>query len=166
MKYFLTPIFAFLLCGMAFSQSPPKEDYSEEIDAQVWTPFIEAYATNNAKLFNSIHTNDVLRAGPWGFLQGEEYRERNRKHFSRPSPSPVHISFAFEYRVYQGDKAYETGVYRILDIDAAGDSSYHCGSFQVVLRKENDTWKIAQDWDSPKVNGLSVTEEDFKRLKP
>lgn len=165
MKYLLSSFAGLLFYGIVFSQNAPKVDHSAEIDRQIWDPFIKAYATNDVDLFNSLHTKDVLRAGPWGFAQGDTYMENNRQHFAKTKAGERHIAFAFEYRVHEATIGYETGVYKLTRIEASGDSSSHYGSFQVVLKKEGDTWKIAQDWDSPEVNGLTVGKADFDRLK-
>ena len=133
-----------------------------EIDTQVWYPFIKAYNSFDAEAYNKIHTADVLRGSPWGLSEGETYRQRNLERFAKSKEAGVSrkISFTFEHRVHQKNIAYEVGYYRVLS-QSNGESRTAYGQFHVVLRKENGSWKIAQDWDANTLNGNKIEEADF-----
>ncbi len=40
------------------------------------------------------------------------------------------------------------------------------GQFHIVLKKIDGNWKITQDWDTDKINGKKLSEEDFDKQKP
>ncbi len=132
------------------------------IDEQVWLPFIKTYNTFDGEGFNALHTKNVLRAGPWGILQGEEYFANNLKNSARSKESGEQrsIAFRFEHRVVKGDVAYEVGYYKVAS-KRNGEVRTFFGRFDVVLRKVDGIWKLAQDWDVDNINGKKLTEADF-----
>lgn len=138
------------------------QETQQEIDEQVWLPFIETYNAFDAEGFNALHTEDVLRAGPWGILLGDEYRENIRKNTARAKSAGDQrsIAFRFEHRVARENVAYEVGYYRV-KAKRNGEAETFIGRFDVVLRKVDGIWKIAQDWDVDEINGRKLTEADF-----
>lgn len=161
-KVILTLI-ALFLAGLAFGQVRSKTEV--EIDKEVWDNFKEAYRTNDAALYNSIHTDKVLRITPGGIRIGEEYRKSNEKSMGRPNRTPRTIDFVFQHRVHEETVGYEVGYYKVVYYkdDQPDRESY--GRFHVLLKKVAGQWKIALDWDSDDINGHIVTAEDFERLK-
>jgi ketosteroid isomerase-like protein len=151
---------AFILLLSPFllsAQSTPVD----QIDEQVWRPFQSSYAAGDAEAFNALHTDDVLRITSTKILQGEAYKAQNIYWMSKEERSLRSIDFRFEQRVQEEAIAYEVGYY---EISIEGKDEAHYGRFHVVLKKVDDQWKIAQDWDTDNVNGTEVTAEDFKRL--
>ena len=54
----------------SFSQEPDTQIH-QEINETVWKPFCESYASLDVEKYNSVHTDDVIRATPWGIRVGE-----------------------------------------------------------------------------------------------
>ena len=124
---------------------------------------MEAYRTNDAELFNSLHTDDILRVSSMtGILVGEEYKNtiRGMLRSMKEGGQQMLIDFRFEQRAVKGDVAYEVGYYKIIWSNG-DDTSEFFGRFHVVLRKVDGIWKIAQDWDSSNVMGQEVGQAEF-----
>ena len=157
-----------LLMLTGFSQTVTAQDtlkitaLQAEIDAQVWKPFAEAYKDLDGEKFNALHTDDVLRGGPWGLRIGEEYKESILKNYAADRAKGVKrsIAFRFEYRVTRPEVSYEVGYYKV-DQERDGKQAQFYGQFHVVIRKVDGVWKIVQDWDADKLNGVEITEEHF-----
>ncbi|MDC8002448.1 nuclear transport factor 2 family protein [Aureisphaera galaxeae] len=145
------------------SQNITNADLAKEVDQQVWEPFKQSYKSGDAVTFNSIHTDDVIRITGRGIQKGQEYKDSNTQWLSKPDRKARTIDFVFEHRIYAEDTAYEIGYYKI--VYGADEAKANYARFTVVLKKENGTWRIAQDWDTDEINGRKVTAEDFKRLR-
>lgn len=102
----------FLLVHIAFAQD---NAIQKEIDEQVWLPFIQTFKTFDGAGFNSIHTKDVLRGGPWGIRVGDENLAGNLEGFKagKEAGEKRSIAFRFEHRVSNGNVAYEVGYYKV-----------------------------------------------------
>jgi len=135
----------------------------EEVDRQVWFPFIQAFNNQDAAGFNALHSADVLRGGPWGLLIGEEYFARNISSYSRSKASgnKRNLALVFESRIDRPGICYHVGYYRIISWGTDGEASEFYGYFHVVLRKVDGIWKITQDWDTSELSGMPVSTEDF-----
>ena len=149
------PILATLLIPVILNAQKAQE----EIDADVWIPFTKGWETNDASLYNSVHTEDVWRINPGRLLLGSEYKERNRERMQGQDKKRI-IEFSFETRTSNENNAYEVGYYRITD-RSENEPKYYVGRFHVALVKENKKWKIRQDWDTDKVNGVKITPESL-----
>lgn len=164
MKKLLVLIFLILNMGLVQAQEKDNSATIQEIDTQVWEAFKKAYAEQDGKLFNSIHSDNVIRITSRGILRGSEYKERNTANFARTDRPKVLIDFVFESRIHESDIAYEVGYYKVTYFEKEGESHSY-GRFHVVLKKIEGTWKITQDWDAPSINGVRVTEADFEKLR-
>ncbi|MBT8218356.1 MAG: nuclear transport factor 2 family protein [Bacteroidia bacterium] len=141
-----------------------QSEIESEIDTQVWDNFKKAYRTNDAQLYNSIHTWDVLRITPGGIRVGAEYRASNIESMGRANRTPRTIDFVFQHRIYRENVGYEVGYYEVVYYKNGNPDRASYGRFHVALRKEDGVWKIAQDWDSDDINGQKVSRLDFERL--
>ena len=146
----------------AHGQNATDATTAAAINQQVWLPFIEAYRTANAQLYNSLHTNDVLRVTARGIKEGQTYKAGNTQRFAKRHPG--YIDFRFEHCIHHEGVAYEVGYYQLKYTGRDGQPGTSYGRFHVVLRQVNGTWQIAQDWDTGNVNGHEVTAADFERL--
>lgn len=162
----LLPIGLTLICAVittfSFAQSTADSTTLKALDAQIWRPFIKYYNAFDSENFNKLHTQDVLRGGPWGLRVGEEYFASNVQHDKRDKEGGEQrqIAFRFEHRVTKGSVAYEVGYYRVKAI-RNGAAIIFYGRFDVVSKKVKGVWKIAQDWDVDGINGKAFTEADF-----
>ena len=163
MKKKFTWLAMLLFSTFVYSQSD--ESVHQQIDEQVWYPFIQHYEAWDVEKFQALHTKDMLRGGPWGLSSAEEYFGRNKKSWPERQAKgwTRDIAFTFEYRVLGKDMAYEVGYYRVKSVRDEGEERIYYGQFHVVLRKEEGVWKITQDWDSDQINGRELGEEDFNR---
>lgn len=164
MAYRIVLLFAFFFHAVPGLFAQQDSLLQAEIDQQVWRPFISSYQNFDAAAFNQLHTDDVLRASPWGLHTGANYLDKNLEHFTKnkASGNTQRIAFTFEYRIHQSEMAYEVGYYRITSI-RDDKKQVGFGQFHVVLKKINGVWKIAQDWDAGTINGTQITEADFLR---
>jgi ketosteroid isomerase-like protein len=133
------------------------------VDQHVWIPFIEAFNQYDAESFNALHTEDVIRGGPWGLLIGQEYYKRNLKNseLAKSAGNQRRVALTFEHRVHREEVCYEVGYYRVISRKEDGSEHTSFGQFHVMLRKQNGIWKIAQDWDASEVKGVALTQADF-----
>ena len=150
----------FLLSGSLFCQQDSLT--RQQIDDQIWRPFIQHYESLDAESFITLHTSDMLRGGPWGLRTGAEYFAGMRQGWPKQKAAGKmrDIDFTFEYQVSGNEVAYEVGYYRVIEKKGAEERVYF-GQFHVVLRKVDGIWKIAQNWDADEINGQPVTEKDF-----
>ena len=147
-------------CRELEKTSTPESKIQDEIDAQVWNPFKKAYKSFDAILMNDLHSNDFIRANKWGITVGEEYKKKNAKRYqeSRERGDKREIEFYFDSRKATDTHAVETGFYKVTSV-RNGESREHFGYFNVILKKENDTWKITYDWDTDAINGEKINSD-------
>ena len=164
MKSFLA-LFNFVVI-ISCSAQDKIQNFESEINAQVWKPFIEAYAENDVEKYNGIHSDDILRVTKWGIREGESYKNRNIENFAKKTDVVKKIDFRFEHRIHEKDVAYEVGYYKLEYVKENIVTGTHYGRFHVVLKKIQGVWKIHQDWDTSNINGHEVGAEDFSKLLP
>ena len=151
-----------LMTLFLLSSNLKAQSIQEEINEQVWKPFIEAYRTNDADMFNALHSEDLLRVSGHGIQGGESYRNQNERIFAsmQAKNKSMQIDFTFDQRMCIDDVAYEVGVFKITMEGPNGPREFY-GQFHVVLRKIDGKWKIIQDWDGSQVLGITVGPEHF-----
>ena len=125
----------------------------EEINRDVWYPFMKSYEKLDAAQFMSLHSRDLMRVelDENNARSYEEYASFYKNFFGRfrKSGEAIRIRFAFTHRIVEGNRALEKGYYEFtLKSDKAHLKTY--GAFTVVLRKEQGQWKILVDSDTNK----------------
>jgi ketosteroid isomerase-like protein len=165
-KHFLFLFTILLVAAISAEAQEELSSYVTEINDQVWKPFKQSYESRDAKVFNSLHTDDALRITEGGITPGPEYKARIIEGFGRPYNGSISIDFAHEHRLYYGDLAYEVGYYRITYNRPGQDVAHSYGRFHVMLRKIDGRWKIAQDWDTEMIGTRKISEEDFESATP
>jgi ketosteroid isomerase-like protein len=147
------------------AQTPTKVDLLKEINRDIWLPFMEAYATNNAEKYLALHAKDFIRGiGDQNIvtdLQG--YGEGSKQMFknAKESGAKFKIDFRFLKRIANAQSAYEIGIYQFTAINPKGEVQNYYGKFHVVSRKENNVWKILVDYDSSE--NATINEDTFKQ---
>lgn len=151
-----------------FSITVSGQEVQDDINNQVWKPFIQAYNTFDVEGFMNLHSKDVIRAPRdskqiFGF---NEYATRMEKSATQ---NKMHkgtrkIELRFIERIANTSYAYEIGIFKVESIDANGHSKFFYGKFHVVLRKEDDQWKIVVDSDSSE--GSTIGEDEFLAAQP
>jgi ketosteroid isomerase-like protein len=163
MKFFLT-IALFLVSLSDGSGQTTKQ----EINQQVWKPFIEAYNNFDTEKFMSVYSKNVIRVPvdqKMIFDFTEYKRNINRENqFNRNYKIKAALQIHFTNRIHSKDVAYETGILRIKMTDNNGKPATILSKFQVLLKKENNLWKIYFDSDSTESN--MVSESDFNKAEP
>ena len=153
----------FLLCSTLISA----QSVTDEIDRDVWHPFIYTYDNFKADSFMSIHTHDVVRVGRDGgrMLVGPEYAESVNRSCQRGIENEAQrsIEFTFEQRLNTDDSAFEVGYYRVIYAEG-GQQQVSYGKFTVLLKKVDGKWKIAVDSDTSREG--AIREEHFMSGTP
>jgi ketosteroid isomerase-like protein len=139
------------------------------INDQVWQPFTRAIIEHDLELYFTVHSPEIIRAElRTSKISGfAAYREDMKTYWSRPQPpnaAPDTFELRFTKRVSNGNAAYETGYYKSEFTRPTGERGVFYGVFHVVLRKENDRWKILVDADG--FDGARPTEEIFQAAQP
>jgi ketosteroid isomerase-like protein len=146
---------------------PDKAENRERLKAinrDIWTPFSEAYASNDAEKYLALHTPDFIRAngGEWaGTRNLGEYGKGVRNSFAaqREKGNKTRIDFSFFERAAGPESASERGIYRYTSTNKDGVKQVFYGKFHVFHRLVDGVWKIAVDYDSDE--DKSVGEADF-----
>ena len=125
----------------------------DEINRQVWQPFMKAYERLDAALFISLHARDLMRVelDERRTMLYDAYASFYQDFFNRfrKSGEKIRIRFSFTHRVSDGSRALEKGYYEFTLHTAKGEAKAY-GAFTVMLKKEQDRWKITLDADSNK----------------
>ena len=153
---------------LIFNQSVPAQSIQQEINDQVWKPFISSFNERNTEAFMSIHSKDVVRSPRdskivWNW---DEYYKNQKIGDDRgkSSGSKRELELRFTERIANADQAVEVGIYKTTSIGTDGTSKSFYGRFHVVLTKENGTWKILVDTDSSEHK--TISEKDFLAASP
>jgi ketosteroid isomerase-like protein len=155
----------FLVCGVinVFAQN-----LQQEINSHVWKPFIKTFNERDTKAFMSLHSKDAVRSPRdgktiWNF--SEYYRQQEKGDMQeKQSGAARQLDLRFTERIANKDLAIEVGIYKTTYISTDGIVRSFYGRFHVILRKENDAWKILVDTDSSENN--SITEKEFLAASP
>jgi len=144
----------FSLCGQPAQQ---------EINKQVWEPFIKTFNEYDTKGFMAIHSKDAVRSPRdsktvWSWDEYYKNQEQGDQQ-GKTSGSTRQLELRFTERIVNKDLAVDVGIYKTTSIRADGIARSFYGRFHVVLRKENGVWKILVDTDSSE--GGSISEKDF-----
>ncbi len=158
-----------ILLSLVFFQSVGFSQSSQttEINEQVWKPFIKYYNAHNATEFLALHSKDVIRSprdnkAIWNW---DKYLERQSSGDQRDlkENSQRKLELRFSERISNTDRAIDIGVYKSTYIFYDGKKESYYGRFHVVLRKENEVWKILVDTDSSE--GGIIGEKEFMQAK-
>jgi ketosteroid isomerase-like protein len=138
-----------LLCSAAASAQTDQD----EINRQVWHPFMKAYEKLDASMFMSLHSRELMRVelDMRKTMHYDAYAAYYQDFFNRfrKSGEKIRIRFSFTHRVSDGSRAFEKGYYEFTLHTAKGEARAY-GSFTVMLKKEQDRWKIILDADTNK----------------
>jgi ketosteroid isomerase-like protein len=154
-----------LLLGLTvFSKPMVAQNFRQEINHQVWKPFISTYSSFDADGFLSLHSKDLIRSARESnkILTWEEYRDQQLASMKTLAESGIKrtIDLRFTERIANAEKAIDVGIYKTTRTTPDGKSQSFYGRFFVILQNENGTWKILVDTDSSE--GGTVDEADFQ----
>lgn len=157
----------FILLFSSLTWAETDNTWQQEIDNQVWRPFVKAYESFDGPAFNALYADEVLRVTPAGIDTNGAFKQDNLMRFSnnKHSGASTELDFWFEHRQTNATTSYEVGYFRIQSSNNNEQSTFY-GQFHIVLKKENNQWKITQDWDNTIVRGQAVSEADFAKGQP
>jgi hypothetical protein len=147
------------------------QDFSSEINRDVWKPFCEALINLDTTRYLSVHSKQLIRAERsngkvYGFT---EYANQTKAGFEQAKvnkqKSP-NVKFSMELRflerVASTDRAYEIGYYKSSLQLADGSVTNYYSQFYVSLVKENGAWKILTDSSQPLPH---LPESEFQKAQ-
>lgn len=142
------------------------QNAQQEINDQVWKPFILSFNNRDTKGFMEVHSRDVVRSSidSKRVLNWKEYHDQTLESEGRKNQGKRQLELRFIERIASADLAVEVGIYKTSYIPETGAPRSFYGKFHAVLRKESGTWKILVDMDSSEQN--SIGEEDFLAASP
>jgi ketosteroid isomerase-like protein len=163
MKFLLT----LSLC-LALSCNSTAQSFEEQINTQVWKPFIKAFNEHDTQGFMEVHSRDVIRSprdakAVWNYDEYFQQQQRGDKS-DRASDTSRHLELRFTERIYGKDAAIEVGIYKTTYTQSDGVTRSFYGRFHVVHRRENGVWKILLDTDSSEKG--TVSEREFLEALP
>lgn len=144
------------------------QNQQQEINRQVWNPFLKGFNENDTKTFMSVHSKDVVRSprDAKQILNWDQYFAEQEKGDAADKAAKRKriLELRFTERIANKDQAIEVGIYKTTYIGIDGIAKSFYGRFHVVMRKEGSTWKILVDTDSSENN--SISEKDFLAAAP
>lgn len=139
------------------------QNVQQEINQQVWKPFLKGFNDNDTKAFMAVHSKDVVRSSRDAkeVLNWNEYfaQQERGDNADRAAKRKRTLELRFTERIASKDQAVEVGVYKTSYVNADGTTRSFFGRFHVVMRKEQGTWKILVDTDSSEKN--TISEKDY-----
>lgn len=132
-----------------------------DINSTVWEKFEVSFETNNAELFNSLHTEDVLRipAENKTIIYGKEYFNSQIESFGwiKDNGYKTEMELRFIERINYGNFASERGIFKFTVIEPGNIKRQYFGKFHVILEKQGELWKIVVDYDSTEEGTINET---------
>jgi hypothetical protein len=148
MKYLIT-IILLIITIASYSQNQVS---NKEIDEQIWKPFMKSFGNGNDLAFQSLHSKSVIRV----VVDGNQIYGFDE--YFKPVPDSIKakglnyeksIEIRHLKRVSSDDNAFEVGYYKTSYKDTrTGSIRSSYGKFTVLLKKENEFWKIVMDADA------------------
>jgi ketosteroid isomerase-like protein len=144
------------------------QNAQQEINDQVWKHFTKTFSERDTKGFMAVHSKDLVRSSRDSktVLNWNEYNQQSEKwdQQEKNSPTQRRLELRFTERIASKDQAIDVGIYKTTYIQPDGNTRSFFGRFHVVLRKENNAWKILVDTDSSEKN--TISEKDFLAAAP
>lgn len=148
------------------------QNAKQEINEQVWKPFIKTLLSHDVEGFMNMHSKDVMHVerDHGHILNFDQYKKDLNmswpawKQSMEVEKTTIDFELRFLERISNGDQAFEVGYFKNETTNANGEKRIGYGQFHVALRKENGIWKILVNADSN--NNRTITEEMFQAAKP
>ncbi len=123
---------------------------TDEIDQQIWKPFIETWKTMNADKHTKLYHPDFTRVSESmnKVIPAEEYLNSIKRMMGKKGVSST-ITFKFRSRIQSDDQAWESGVYKAVMLHPEKGEKVQYADFNVLLQKVDGIWKIKLDHDRP-----------------
>ena len=126
---------------------------TDEIDQQIWKPFIDTWKTMNAAKHTKLYHPDFTRVSERmnKVIPGERYFNSIKRMMGMMGKKGVSstITFKFRSRIQSDDQAWESGVYKAVMLHPDKGEKVQYADFNVLLQKVDGIWKIKLDHDKP-----------------
>ncbi|GAA3625860.1 DUF4440 domain-containing protein [Flavivirga jejuensis] len=151
---------------LLFINQAISQNYNDlkEINSQIWNKFSKSFETVDYQLFESLHSDDLIRVngGDYKSIRNKEaYLEGYKNRWSNQALRQS-ISFRFLERVCKDGMASERGIYKFIINPGSENQKLYYGVFHVILRKEDNLWKILIDYDSSENESINEIEILYK----
>ena len=137
----------------------------QHINNDVYSKFYQAFDSLDVSLMESIHSKKVIRIPAYRntILNYKDYMKEYKHIFeeTKKNNGSLNISLRFTERLNNDSVASERGIYKFTTNKDREDEQVYYAKFQVILIKEENTWKILMDYDSNENN--TIGEEDFNK---
>jgi ketosteroid isomerase-like protein len=135
---------------------------TDEIDQQIWKPFIESWQTMDADKNIALHSSDIVRVMTRmkKIETGTDYFNQLKRMMGMMKEKGVtsKLDLRFSSRIQSADFAMEKGIYRATMNHPERGKTVNYAEFNVLLIKVNGSWKISFDQDIPS------TEDAYNQL--
>jgi ketosteroid isomerase-like protein len=142
------------------------ESIQQQINQQVWKPFIQSFNNLDTKGFMTVHSTEMTRVlldGNTIYGYDRYYKETDQGNEStKKSNRKRTLELRFIQRIAADAEAFEVGYYKFTGMQPDGTTRHGYGKFHVLLHKENGTWKILMDADASE----KTDEAIFLSAKP
>ena len=164
-------IFIFLFVIMSSVSYCQNKEVLKSINKEIWEPFTKSFETFDIELFESLHSNDLIRVSADGrnIKKKDTYIDGYNRRWTKTSIEQT-ISFRFLERLNSFDIASERGIYKLtMNPNTEQEKSFY-GKFHVIMKKEQETWRILVDYDSSESNTINsdsyykaFAQDDFEK---
>jgi ketosteroid isomerase-like protein len=124
----------------------------EELNRDLWHPFVRAYGALDADAFLALYHPDLIRASGIGReVHGYTgYAAQMREFFAKVAGfgDRTAIDFHFDERLAAGGLASERGVFRLRLTPATGNPRTRYGRFHTYARRVDGRWRFTADYDT------------------
>ncbi|EZH72106.1 hypothetical protein ATO12_24525 [Aquimarina atlantica] len=160
-KFKIIPIVLVAFLSFIHVTIAQEDAIHKKINADMYGKFSKAFKTLDYDLFASIHSKEMIRiSGNGGEIKkAGTYLKGYQKRWSAPSQKPAPIDFRLFERVYSDSLVSDRGIYRVTYIDDNNQTKYSYGQFHVVLKMEDQSWKILIDYDSDE--NKTITKDNY-----
>lgn len=158
-----------LVATAAFGEARAVEnDVAREIDAQVWIPMLAASDRFDAEGFLAVQSPDLVRVSidrneVYGL---DRYSRELVAGFARARERGIarRSDIRFLTRTHSNGLARDTGIFRSETVMPNGEKRLGYTAFEMILRKEQERWKILVDQDTTR--GGAISEADYQKGGP
>jgi len=164
-------IFIFLFVIMSSVSYCQNKEVLKSINKEIWEPFTKSFETFDIELFESLHSNDLIRVSADGrnIKKKDTYIDGYNRRWTKTSIEQT-ISFRFLERLNSTDIASERGIYKLTMNPNTEQEKTFYGKFHVIMKKEHETWRILVDYDSSESNTINsdsyykaFAQDDFEK---
>jgi hypothetical protein len=139
--------------ALAQGQDDQARRWLEEINQDVWMPFMEGVKKDDESLYLRVRSTDYVRVDPTHrfILNYADYVDDTVKMMRRyrEQGTSVTIDIRFEERITDGQSASEKGISRVLFAAKGAEARTYYGRFHTISRKEDGKWRVLTEYFPP-----------------